>query len=945
MVIDLDDERFNCCYIVSETKVFIGTNLGRVYEGELQKIDDILKTEFKNEKLVVVFKKNLNEVFKFSQNSTIRSIQPLDSDSLIISSDLGGIVILDFNSKKISLIQDDIGGKNNKIWRLLVIDERNFITIGNYRQIKHWKKLDTNQYYPITISENGSALFCLDWYDFNKKIFLTNDFSGLIDLWNFQNGNIINISSFNGDNNLQKVLSIDNKYIISIDWYGTIYIYKKENNFFEKIEEFTISFSTGNWIQESIEKDSILIGTDDNLILLNRDFNEIKVLNIEVKQIINVKNTDLILTSKTIVRPNYKKAYIPLELLKYKFIKVGLVGDSQVGKTCFCKYLETEKFQDTQSSFGRHIWRIPYKDEGKRMLLFDLAGQKSELFTYFPMIQDSDIILLFYQVIKRDSFDQAIEYYKELRDKCTKSKFFFVQTFTDQIPRVKDFYIANEFKKNNLDVNAQLIKISSTQGTGFNEFYSKIIDQFDWNKAPAIIKLRIYDRVEEKIHELYNNGIESISLEELQSEIKQIDLKRLERIILSLNNQGYFEYIESEKEIIINDEEYTQIYSEIAEYVTQKYGFVKSKELISELGTDSKSIKYIKNILQYYKDYSIATFFREDDVNNEVIVFTRKLDQEISIPEEYEDKLPDEFINFYYQNKDINIDTILHFLSQYPLDLITISKNEILFKLEHNSHPTFMIIKFTSANIEKKEKIISIAINKRKEIDFLIEKELLNYLLGMIGEKLSNVNIEDKLKEQIQIQDVDEQLKNILKIPIERTYIDFKKQLYLTNNFEKAEFVKDFLSLANSSHCNNNQAFLIIGIEEKQNEIKSVNNVGNIDILEEQISQLLNKYLNLEPIFEYIPKNILELYNWQSDNKISKDIPFSNDQKNHKSNEKIIVLKIIRNPGSVYEISKDIYFKDSKGVSKCYEKGDSWIRISSHSFKLEEKHREILRNG
>lgn len=944
MVFNLGEEEFNCCFPISEKNILIGTNFGRIYEGELKTFNEITNLEIKNQKLLVVLKKNLKQIFKFSQNSVIRSIQQLDPKSIITASDLGGIAILDINSKEIQIIQDDIGGKNNKIWRLLVINDENFITIGNYRQIKHWKKSDDGDFHPISISEDGSALFCLDWYNFNKSIILTNDFAGLNDLWESKKNEIYKVSSFYGDNNLQKILTIDDDYLIAVDWYGTIFIYKKEHDNLEKIEEFRVTFSSGNWIHESVEREFILIGTNDNLILLNKDFSKIEVLNIESKQIFSINKLDFILTSKTIVRPNYDKAYVPKELLKYKFIKIGLVGDSQVGKTCFCKYLETKEFQESLSSFGRHIWRIPYKDQERRLLLFDLAGQKSELFTYFPMIHDSDMILLFYQVIKRDSFDQAIEYYKELKEKCPKSKFYFIQTFTDQKPRVKDFYIKNEFNKNGIDVKDQLIKVSSKQGTGFNEFYAKIVDQFDWDTAPAINKLKIYDIVEEKIHFLYNEGTENISLEDLHSEILQIDLKRLERVVSSLNKQGYFEYIESEKQIIINNEDYAQMYSEIAEYVSQKYGFVKTKELISELGSDLKSRIYIKNILQYYKNYGIATFFREDEEDNEVLVFIRKLSSEFSIPEEFKEILPDEFINFQFTNKNIKINTILHFLGKYNLDLIGLSSSEMLFKIEHKPSITLLIIKlfFTSSN--NNHNTISIGINKKQEIDFKIEEDFLNYLLEIIGEELSDIKIEDKLKEQIQTKGVNEQLKYILKIPIERTYIDFKSQLYLNKNSEKAKFIKDFLSLSNSSYHNNNQAFLIVGIEENKNKIKSINNVENIDILEQQITQLLNEYLNLEPNIEYIPIKVTEIYNWQINDEISRDIPFSNEQKNHKNDEKILILKITRISGCVYEISKDLHYEDIKGYPKCYEKGNSWIRISSHSFKLEEKHREILRS-
>ncbi|MHA1232178.1 MAG: GTP-binding protein [Candidatus Helarchaeota archaeon] len=936
------NEYLTYCYPISETKLLIGTNYGRLYEGELRIPKSL---DFKNNKYSILLRKAdlTKEIFKFRYNSTIRSIQPLSHNLYIISSDLGGIAILNVNTNEISIIQDDIGNKYNKIWRLLVIDSNNFITIGNYRQIKHWIRQDNNKFLPTPISGDGSALFCLDWYNKNEKIFLTNDYRGLNNLWKFEDDIIKKISSFYGDNNLQKVLTINDNYLIATDFFGSVIIYKKKEKSFKKIEEFSISYGSGNHINESVNKGIVLIGTDNHLILLNKNFDKIKVLEINVKQIFNLKNQDLVLTKNSIIIPNYSKAFIPKELVNYKFLKVGLVGDSQVGKTCFCRYLETSSFQETQSSFGKHVWKIPYKNEEKRLLLFDLAGQEAELFTYFPMIQDSDIILLFFQGIKRDSFNKAIEYYNELKDLCHNSKFYFIQTFSDQKARIQDFYIENEFKKYNLDKEYQLIKVSSKDGSGFDEFYKKVIENFDWENAPLIMKLKIIDNIEKEIHNLYKNNIESITIEELNQKIGNNDIKRLENIILSLNKQGYFDYIESEKLIIINSEIYSQTYTEVAEFITQNYGFIKTKDLITTLGDNDQKILYINNILQYYRDYNIATFFKENDDEHETIIFLRKLKEESSIFDELKQKLPKENIIIEYKNSAINLEKIIHFLSQYPLDLFDISKNEMIFKLLSGNNRRLLRIKLFPPQSDHNNGKVLISLDKKEEIDFKLEKDLLAYILNILKEDLYDLAEENEFKNLSKINDIEDQIKFILKNPHETSYIDFKKELYLDNKEQIAEFIKDIVALTNSAYNNDNHAFLIIGIEEKNNKIISLNNINNIEFLEQKITQVLEEYLDYYPDIQSRTQKISELFHWQKKGDISKEIPFSKKQKNNKNDEKILILKIKRKSKKVCALSKNLNFQKSRGKSKNYNKGTSWIRINSYTYNLGEPIREILR--
>lgn len=935
------NESYTCCCPLSDNSIIIGTSLGRILRGNLMDIKSITNYSFSNEKMVKVLNDDLECIFKFNLSGGIRAINTLDEKNLIILSELGCIALFNKSLKEFNLIQKCIGGKYNKYWRILVLDKNNFITIGNYRQIKHWKKIGS-QFVASTLSKNGSALFCLEWYNKEKKIFFTNDYSGKTDLWIFENNKVRNINSFYIDGNLQKSIILDDDYIIATHYRGRIYIYKKIKNSLERIEEFSISLRLGNYVHFSNELNMILIGTNDNLILLNKDFSQVYTIGIEVKQIFTINGIDLILTSRNIVRANYDKKFTPPELQKYKYIKIGLIGESQVGKTCFCEYLESNEFRETDSSFGKHVWTIYYENRN-RLLLYDLAGQESEIFTYFPMIKDSDIILIFYQAIKSTTFDQAVDYYLELKHKCPQAKFYFIQAFSDQKERVRDFYVKGKFEEIGLDYDENLIKVSSKEGTGFEEFYAKIIDKFDWNNAHGVIKLNIYDIVEKKIHQFYKENVESISLDDMWEEVRIIDKFRLETIIESYYEQGMIEYIKDEKEIIINDEEYAIMHSDIAEYTVQKSGYVYTKELLRNLGENEKKEKYIKNILKYYKENGIGIFFKEDDPSFEVLIITRKLNTHFRIPDDINKSLPKFEISFEYIEKELSVDPFLHFMSQFPLKLIQISKNQVLFQILHESDLSFINIKIDLPSESSSSKICSISVSKNKKLDFDIEKKSIDFIVDMIGEQLINLKT-DEAQEEIEIVDDPlEELKILLNSPSERSYLDFKVDLNLSNKREKAKFIRNLIALTNSSYTNNNKAYLIIGIAEKSNKILRIENVKNTSTIEQKISNLIDKFINIAPEIECITIDIGKLYEWQENNEISQEIPFSRDQQKKECRDKILLIKIKRNSGCVYEISKKISFQDTNGKPKHYPETLSWFRISSHTYIARENLRQMLR--
>lgn len=942
---------YQCYLLLNNGEVLIGTTGGNVSKRILKDINEIknqVSTPLENFKNVL--EDTSEHVMKMQ--GTIRSIQLLSPNKCIILSAFGGINIYNLASQEIEIINQENSSAHSKKWRLLVIDENNFITVGNYGELIHWD-ISNNEVQKNFKIRDRHAFFCLDWLNRGEKVFLVNNYIGDCYLWKFEDAEVIEIDTFNLNRNLQKIALVDD-YLISVNYSGKIYVYKKEKSTFKRVFEFRIRESQGNWVFYSQENEEILIGTNNNLFYLDKNFQSIKELRLASKQIIDHEGTELVLTNNSIVIPNFNNAKIPETLVDYKYKKISLVGDSQVGKTSFCNYLESGDGNTETSTVGTHVWSISHSKESEddlwfddfahRILYFDLAGQKEEHFTYFPKISDSDIILLFFQGIKPETFAQAISYYKELSEKCPNTDFYFVQTFSEQRPRVFERTIKREFNAIGLNIEDHLIKISSKTGEGYDDYETKVLDKIEWENATAVFRLPLYDEIESIIHSFYRNGtVDQLTLKELKEHLN-LDESRLNLIANSYYEQGFFEYIEEEKLILINNYDYAQIQSDIANLIVQEDGYASTNLIYQEVDPNGKNTNFIRNILEYYRNNNIGAIFKEHEPDKETFVFPRKLLESLEIPNDIKEILPINHLNFEYSDFEIKIEVILNFFSRYSLNLEGISKNEVLLKGDQTTNPTMIYFRF---NIDSRKncKMCSLGLKKVDPIDYMMEREIIELIHTILKDHIVNLSLQEANSFSLEeIEDNSEILKRILKFPCERPYLDFKSQLTISNKAEIAELIKDVIALTNMSFHNHNVAYMIVGIKEKNCEIKEFQNVSNLDPLEQQIAQRIEEYILYPPSLVVLPFNIKDVYKWQKDGEISNIIPFTADQQLTENNGKLLIIKLFRQAGKVCEIKKKISFMNNKNRRVDYDVADSWIRLGSHTFRISEPFREMIRN-
>ena len=174
---------------------------------------------------------------------------------------------------------------------------------------------------------------------------------------------------------IEKLRELDNE---------TINTFMKEKNIQDKVQ---LSIKEGTGLEELIEKMNTYTSSPENDIPINY-----------ISQDINETNT-----------------YLDLD----KDITLILIGDSNVGKTCFFTRFNKNQFEENfLSTIGmdKYIKYYKYKKEQIRIILWDTAGQ--DRFKSLPKkyYQNADGIFLLFDVSSKESFNDVSIWMNEIND-------------------------------------------------------------------------------------------------------------------------------------------------------------------------------------------------------------------------------------------------------------------------------------------------------------------------------------------------------------------------------------------------------------------------------------------------------------------------------------------------------------------------------------------------
>lgn len=185
---------------------------------------------------------------------------------------------------------------------------------------------------------------------------------------------------------------------------------------------------------------------------------------------------------------------------KYDFtIKLLMIGDSNVGKTCILTKYVTNTFTDdftTTIGIDFHIKRIAVNDKIVKLQLWDTAGQerfRSVTIGYFRGAQGAFIV---YDVTNRESFNNIKKWIEDINKNCYKGIIIFL--VGNKIDEIHNRQVSTEEGKElGKKYNINYFECSAKTGKNIEEIYfniatiisKKIIEEQNLNKSVPILLL------------------------------------------------------------------------------------------------------------------------------------------------------------------------------------------------------------------------------------------------------------------------------------------------------------------------------------------------------------------------------------------------------------------------------------------------------------------------
>jgi len=793
-------EKFTCFEFIESgpiNKVLIGSDIGSLYfcsfKIEKRRFDKFVIQ--RSTKYINLIDKTAFFQKRAKYNSHIRSISRINSEEYLIGCINGDLILYSFDKNESVFIKK---GETNidRIWRILVVNETVFITSGNYGRLFLFQKTKDG-WIEKRLKSHHHAIFCLN--KINENQFITNDYRGNNFLWTFdENFEISNIKIERTQGNMQNSTGITDNSFAMINKDGRIFLFEYSWDKYRKMTDFSLASGRGNDI--SYKDPYLICGTRFELIFIKPEtlesssIDKLECLQLKLKEglIFFLSSTNLHCTLEI-------KSTLHEGQTIFKYAKIGLIGHTGVGKSSLCHYLKYGFPEEGQlkSTFGKQVWNLS-KEEGyqfstnQKILLYDLAGQVSSLYTSLPNLSDSDSIFVVFKQTDRNSLDIALNHLEELvpllSDQC---KLYLIQNFAD--------HPNNDFEGYNfqsvLDKYGfkDLIQISSKEGNNIEKIKEILIQDIDWDNVRYMVHSRYETDVLNKIEDLSSTDLKenAMSSTDFDSQLGDdiwIPKQHLKYILKNLSRQGIIEYISELDRIIINDPAFNELQSVIPTYIHNNDGWCKTSEIFENLSRNNVNrTAYIRYHISTLISNLKAIIFSANSFDDEIIVIPSLLsDGDLNCINELQDLLLVE------NTKTLTIDecefpwfSFLNYISSLNLSFGKLNSSNAIF---YSKNKSFCFQLYLSKIIEDRLPKLEISIIYGG-LNPQIVKKLAYQIQSFLVNLLPEVESEEELKF---LESLEESKKNVSRTPL----------VYISYAYDGSDHISWVNSLADDLHSN-----------------------------------------------------------------------------------------------------------------------------------------------
>ena len=173
-------------------------------------------------------------------------------------------------------------------------------------------------------------------------------------------------------------------------------------------------------------------------------------------------------------------------------IKVILLGESFVGKTSLINISTGEKFSNTENTTFNANYRprkFKYKEEQYIFNLWDTIGQEKYRSLTKMFFNDSQIVILVYDISVKKTFEQLNFWYEQVVESLGKNKFMLAIVGNKKDLFKEEQVKEEEGKKFAEEKNAKFILSSAkSDPLSFNQFLDSIFGEYIENNKDLLDK-------------------------------------------------------------------------------------------------------------------------------------------------------------------------------------------------------------------------------------------------------------------------------------------------------------------------------------------------------------------------------------------------------------------------------------------------------------------------
>jgi len=674
-------------------------------EGVLFLERNILITGHENGFLVKWNLKDGSYKILFKSDSPVTTISQVGQKKIAIGYHSGGFYVIDLdNDTQVEMLREPKYSVNSRIWKSIWIDQSNLLLTSTYGEITPFR--DVNGRWneePMGLKGHQNSVFGIDSVD--GRLVATGDYRGNLLIWRFENGEYHAIQRLGIVGTIQDICWHTAECFTAITHTGKIALLEKgtgKEDAWQTVLEVDVARNRGVCVSITEDGRTIFAGTLGELIQFDLDSYQSQTIPISnVVQVFPHGEYTFVLNGIGLYF--FKNSPVEIEegLINYKFAKISLLGHTGTGKTTFCSRLLHGSIDNIHSTFGKKIFNIELPGENgveKRIILHDHGGQESVLDTFIPFILDSDMILIFHKQTDKDTFVKSLGILKGVQSKISPNiPIYFVQTFidheVDDIPRG-----ALEKLVENKDI-ADFVKMSPKDNVGFDEFEKRVLAKIDWNRARIMVQSPYSAGVSKTLSALQAQGYAVVPFalfREAYQELvhERVSERHLKFLLEDYTNQGIIEYYPDISELIIlNDEIFNRMRTEIPKYADDMGGVVSTKDLKEKF--DNETFLAILDEMYLQSGISIK--------NEDLRIFPHRLSEKpIELPPSFKNALEQEKLNeIYLTHQDMDVGRLVELLSDLRLQCIKLSRNEGLFAWEDNAFVYYFFEEFRRGAFER----------------------------------------------------------------------------------------------------------------------------------------------------------------------------------------------------------------------------------------------------